>query len=376
MGRQAPNVHVRVWKNRSPMGIRRTVRRETRFVRRALHHPRLVLLRARRLTSARTLYVERNHDIENAMMLVSSGRSGSTWLSEVLVDAFSSRLIFEPFRRDRVPLSADLPWGSYAQPGTDRPELERVVGRILSGRIRHPLVDSLNQQRFPRRRLVKEIRANNLLPWMHTRFPRVPYVYLLRHPVAASWSATQLRWKPFLDEFIRQDKLITGPLAPYTGVIARHGDDPDLFHRHVLRWCLENVVPVQLLAPGSVHVVFYEDLLEEPDRELSRLARYFERFGPRWPFDPSTPRAMNRPSRANYRRTPALTGDQRLASWVEVVPAPSVSRAVALLAEFGLDRLYGSSVRPQLAADEVLRGSPVGQSERSDGGGRTSSKAR
>jgi len=237
-------------------------------------------------------------------------------------------------------------------------------------------VDSLNLERFPRRRLVKEIRITNLVPWMHARFPEVPFVYLLRHPVAASWSATQLRWKPFLGEFLRQDKLMEGPLAPFAGVIARHGADADLFHLHVLRWCLENVVPVELLPPDSVHVVFYEDLLEEPARELSRLAGYFGRFGHRWPFDPMAPRDMERPSRANYRRTPAMPGEQRLESWVDVVPAPSVARAVALLSEFGLDRLYGASVRPNAAATEVLQGGTSGQSELSDGGGRASSKVR
>ena len=34
---------------------------------------------------------------------------------------------------------------------------------------------------------------------------------------------------------------------------------------------MENFVPVHMLAPGSVHVVFYEELVENPGREVERL---------------------------------------------------------------------------------------------------------
>jgi hypothetical protein len=322
------------------------------------------------------LFVERNHDIDNTLLLMGSGRSGSTWLSEVLVEAFSCRLIFEPLRRDRVRLSRGVAWGSYADPGDDDPELRRVMGRILTGRIRNPLVDSLNTHRFPRRRLVKEIRATNLLPWIHAQFPEVPVIYLLRHPVAASWSATQLEWKPFFGEFLGQDRLMEGPLAPFADVITRHRADADLFHRHVLRWCMENSVPIGQLAPGSVHVVFYEDLVEDPYGELRRLAEYLRRFGRgRWNFDPTTRLTVDRPSRANYRQTPVMSASQRLESWVGVVPPPSVERAVALLREFGLDRIYGTSLRPCVAADGVLQGGtglPQAEAPASPAGGESS----
>ena len=141
-------------------------------------------------------------------------------------------------------------WGSYADADSDDAEFHRVLERVLTGRIRNPIVDAFNAYRLPNRRLVKEIRATNLLPWIHTHFPEVPVIYLLRHPIAASWSATELGWKPYISEFLRQPRLMDGPLAPYRDVVARHGDDPDLFHRHVLRWCLENSVPIGELEPG------------------------------------------------------------------------------------------------------------------------------
>jgi hypothetical protein len=336
--------------------VRRALAREITVVRRTLRPARAAVRRLQALSTPGTGFVELNHDTAKTFLLVSSGRSGSTWLSEVLVEAFDCRMIFEPMRRDKVPLSATVPWGRYAEPGLADPELERVMGLILGGRVRSQWTDKFNVYRFPRRRLVKEVRATNLLPWLRDRFPEIPIIYLLRHPIAMAWSAAELKLQPYFGEFLGQPLLMDGPLAPWRDVIARHSADADLFHRHVLRWCMENSVPIRQLAPGSVHVVFYENLVEDPHAELQRLARYLGRFKEgAWDFDPARP-TVDRPSAANYRKTPMMEADERLRSWVDTVPAASVERAVALVQEFGLDRVYAASVRPCVPADALLEG--------------------
>jgi hypothetical protein len=310
--------------------------------------------RWRRLTTPDAGFVELNHDTAKTLLLASSGRSGSTWLAEVIVESFSCRMIFEPLRRDKVPVAAGVPWGRYAEPGRDDAELERVMRLILSGRVRSPWSDKFNAYRFPRRRLVKEVRATNLLPWLRPQFPEVPIIYLLRHPVAVAWSAAELGLGTFFSEFLGQSALMEGPLAPWRDVIALHAEDSDPFHRHVLRWCMENTVPIRHLPPGSVHVVFYEDLVEDPRGELQRLAAYLGRFRKgAWTFDPTRP-TVDRPSRANYRETPMMAAPDRLHSWMDSVPVASVERAVALVSEFGLDGVYGASVRPNVRAEALL----------------------
>jgi hypothetical protein len=340
--------------------IRRGLAREITVVRRVLRRPRATLRRWKGYTSpGKGGFVELNHDTAKTFLLVSSGRSGSTWLSEVLVEAFSCRMIFEPLRRDKVTLAAGVPWGRYAEPGVADPELERVVGLILAGRVRSQWTDKFNLYRFPRRRLVKEVRATNLLPWLRDRYPDIPIIYLLRHPVPMAWSAAELRLKPYFSEYLGQPLLMDGPLAPWRELIERHIADPDPFHCHVLRWCMENSVPIRQLAPGSVHVVFYEDLVEDPHGELERLARYLSRFKVgAWDFDPARP-TVDRPSRANYRKTPMMSADARLRSWVDTVPAASVERAIALVEEFGLGHVYGTSVRPGVSAEALLQGDVV-----------------
>ena len=288
---------------------------------------------------------------------MSSARSGSTWLSDILEESLGCRMVFEPLRRDKVPLAAGVPWGRYSDPDGPDAELDDVMRRILTGRVRSRWSDKFNRRRLPRRRLVKEVRATNLLPRIVERFPGMPIVFLLRHPIPTAWSAAELHWKPYLGEFLGQAPLVDGPLAPFRGIIAEHASSEDLFEKHVLRWCLENYIPVNFLAPGSVHVVFYENIVEDPDGEIERLSRYLDRFsGGGWVLAPERPSAVDLPSRANYRGTPVLAAEERLRSWCDEVPEPSIRLALEMVAAFGLDRIYGSDVRPLVGPDAVLIG--------------------
>ncbi|HVC69135.1 MAG TPA: sulfotransferase [Acidimicrobiales bacterium] len=307
--------------------------------------------------SSRGGFVEWNRDYRRTLLLVSSARSGSTWLSDILEESLRCRMIFEPLRRDKVPLAQNVPWGMYSDPSQPDPELDAVLRRMLSGRVRNRWSDKFNRYRLTRRRLVKEVRATNLLPRIVENFPDMPIVYLLRHPIPTAWSAAKLHWLPYLKEFFRQPQLMEGPMAPMQGAIDDTMADKDLFQRHVLRWCLENYIPVNHLATGSVHVVFYEDIVQDPDKELDRLRAYLGRFpGHLWTMPPQRPAAVDLPSRANYRETPLLPVEQRLGSWRDEVPEDRIRFALDLVTRFGLDRIYDLDVRPRVGVDDVLLG--------------------
>ena len=328
-----------------------------RLLRKARGLRRRATRRWRIARSPRAGFLETNHDYHRTLLLVGSARSGSTWLSDVLEETLRCRMVFEPLRRDKVPLAAGVPWGRFSDPADSDPALDLVLHRILTGRVRSRWSDKFNRVRLPRRRLVKEIRATNLLPRILARYPGMPVVYLLRHPVPTAWSAADLHWKPYLGEFLSQTALMDGPLAPYRSVIETHAKSDDPFERHVLRWCLENYVPVHRLAPGSLHVVFYENILENPEVELARLGRYLEGFAEGgWVLPSQRPEAWDQPSRANYRGTPALDVETRLRAWQEEVTPTAVAVALEIVAAFGLDRLYGAGIRPLLEPDAVLLG--------------------
>lgn len=96
--------------------------------------------------------------------------SGSGW-----------RLIFEPFHSRKIDFLRDWNYRQYLRPGDRDQRFAEPATRILTGKLRHPLVDRFNGSFLARRRLVKEIRANVLLPWLHSAFPEISIVLLLRH---------------------------------------------------------------------------------------------------------------------------------------------------------------------------------------------------
>lgn len=341
--------------------LRRQVRREQDFVRRAARDPLTVARRIRWTASPRVAYLDLGHDPRRALLLAGSGRSGSTWLSEVLVEAYRCRVVFEPWRLDRLRPPGMPAWGCYVDPDADDPELRDAFERILAGRCRSRWTDQANRQRLARSRVVKEIRANTLLPWVVAQFPRTPVVYLLRHPVPSALSAAALGWDPQLEDFLDQGPLLEGPLAPFAELARRHAAGDDLFHRHVLRWCLENVVPVELLAPGSAHVVFYERAAEDPRAEFDRVCGFLARFADAgWSAAPRRSPDFGRQSLTNYRGSRVRHGPAGAAPWLDQVDPGALGRAVDLVAAFGLDRLYGAGPAPLVDPDRVLLGTPRG----------------
>jgi Sulfotransferase family len=327
----------------------------------------------RRARSPRVAFWDRHRDVRRCVVVVSSGRSGSTWLSEVLVAALGCRFIFEPLRRDRVAAARQVRWGQFIEPDDPASELSALMTRILSGRLRSRWSDRFNRKRLPSHRHMKEIRATNLLPWLCRHYPDVPIVYLLRHPVPTAWSATRLGWDPLLGEFLKQPDLMDGPLASLRGLVDEVAAGDDLFLRHVLRWCLENKVPTEWLVPGSVHVVFFEDLATDPEAEFGRLTGFLGRYpAGRWRPDEVPTSVFATTSRSNWRGLSAGPGAAELTRWMDDVPGTSVERALELVGAFGLDRLYGSGPRPRVGPDEALLGPGPTDHDRSGGRSMTS----
>ncbi len=305
-----------------------------------------------------TLYLDRYPDPSRTVFVLSSARSGSTILAEILVRARPLRLIFEPLRRDRVPLSRAVRWGQYVNPAIGDETVESVLDRVVIGDVRSLWSDRFNASYLPVGRIVKEIRATNLLPLLVARYPETPIVYLLRHPLAAAVSASDLHWNNFLDEFLSQDALMSGPLAPYRDIVERTAaTDRGSVTSMVLRWCLENSVPLRSLQSGTVHVVFYEDLVRYPERELERLFAYLKAQAPHlWSTWSPNSEALSSPSATSYRdgRSLNLTAEQRAADWWTKTDPQTLEQSLQLLRVFALDHVYGPSTRPLLSADSVL----------------------
>jgi hypothetical protein len=295
------------------------------------------------------LYFDRGGGPTDAIYLAGSARSGTSWISEVVNHDQAYRMIHEPLRRDRLRVTRIYRPRQYLRPDDRRPEYLEPMRAILSGRVRSLWTDKYNRAVLPRRRLIREVRGNLLVPWIKANWPETPLVLILRHPCAVT--ASQVKWEGAwpakLDRFLAESELMTDHLEPHRDLIE---STTDPFDQHVLVWGLENLVPLRGLAPGQAHVVFYEDLCLRPEPTLERLFTFLGR-----PVTGEALARLSRPSNSTRKDSAIVSGQSLVEGWRRSVSPDQLERAVGILRRLGLDRLYGGESTPRLAdPTEVL----------------------
>lgn len=306
------------------------------------------------------LHVDLDGDHGNSIFLAGSGRSGTTWLSEILNHKNEYRYVFEPFYPDKVRLCKNFHRKQYLRPDDRREEFLGPARKIVSGDLRNVWTDRFNRKLVARRRLIKDIRANLLLGWLRANFPEMPLVLLLRHPCAVTVSRLDLGWRDILDETMDQRELVEDHLSPFEEEI-RSARTP--FERSIFLWCIENYVPLkqlQQLGRGEFHLVFYENLCTEPESEVRRLYTFLGKKP-----DESVYLNLGRPSPLSRRESAVALGGRPVDSWVRSVDDAQVERAAEILSLFGLDRIYGGDPKDPMPRPEWSRGLAE---DRRDGG--------
>ena len=289
-----------------------------------------------------TLHVDLvNRDHRSAVFLAGSGRSGTTWVSEMINYRNGYRFVFEPFYPDKVRACKNFRRKQYLRPDDRREEYLGPARKILTGGIRNFWTDRFNKRFVTRRRLIKDIRANLLLGWMHANFPGMPMILLLRHPCAVAASRLALGWKDNLSEMMEQEELVEDFLLPMKADIRAARDG---FERHVLSWCIENYVPLRQFEPGEIQLSFYENFLAHPEGEVRRLFTFLGED-----FDARVYRTLRRPSYLSRRDE-----DPSVDAWRRSVSSSQLERTVELLALFGLDRVYGEGAMPDPSGAHAL----------------------
>ena len=305
----------------------------------------------RRLTRrlGRSLYLDLGSGAAATLLVAGSGRSGTTWLAEVVNQDNAYRYLFEPAHPEHGPQAREPAPRPYARPGSRDPALLALGRALAEGKVRDRWTDQYNRKLVARRRLVKDIWVNLLLGWLAEVYPGLRIVLVIRHPcaVADSQFATRWGWRVDPGQFAEQHELVEDHLEPYRGLLTRR---PDPFDDYVVTWCVENLVPLRQLAPGRAHVAFYEHLTSEPERELPRLFRYAGR-----PWGGEVLAEVGRPSSVSRMDGTVTSGRSPIESWQARVSDGRLDRAGELLATFGLDRLYDARVpMPRIRGEEVL----------------------
>ncbi|NQU44780.1 sulfotransferase domain-containing protein [bacterium] len=282
----------------------------------------------------------------DTVLLAGSGRSGTTWVGDLVNYRNNFRVLFEPFHPVQSRAAAGFSYREYLRPA-EASVKAATIRKVLEGRVRDPKwIDRHNHRILAHRRLVKGVRANLMLKWIRIHCPHVRIIYLLRHPCAVAISRMQMGWEANLRLFLDQPHLMADHLEPFRALLE---ETRDPFERQILAWCAENYVPLRQFEPGEAHVAFYERLCVDPEHQLPGLLDFAGET-----FNARVLQAVRRPSHVSQANSAIRSGDDLVNRWRRDVSRDQLDRAMRILGEFGLDRLYGESGMPLIAEDRAL----------------------
>ncbi|NIR49309.1 sulfotransferase domain-containing protein [candidate division KSB1 bacterium] len=290
------------------------------------------------------LYFHSNGDCRNTVFVAGTGRSGTTWISNILNHKNGYRYIFEPFYPQNVPMCRNFKYRQYLRPMDHRSDYLYPAECVVTGKFRNAWTDRYNVSFFSSKRLIKDIRANLLLKWLKNHFPEIKIVLVLRHPCAVACSKLKLGWGSHLELLLSQYQLMNDYLEPFRSEIVTAETS---FEKHIFLWCIENYVPLQQFKRAEIHLVFYEHFCHNPEREIQRLFRFLG-----MPFKEEVLAHLHFPSVVSHKDSAIISGESLIDSWRKDITMEQVRRAEEILYLFGLDTIYTKVSMPNVDSQE------------------------
>jgi len=258
---------------------------------------------------------------ENKFIIAGSGRSGTTWVLDVLATAGKYKTIFEPLHPG-VSKVAEKYAGKYIRPDTQKLDIIEFMDVVLSGEIKSTWTDyrvvadrlkptlgvfhslrllfelfhrykSLwnNYCKFKQKKhkgiAVKFIRANLMLGWLCGLY-NIKTLFIIRHPGAVIESKIRLDaaalsaglqhgtsdWDPrkVLNGYLNDENFCEDFLNRYIDKLDfKTMTDLEV---HTVNWCLENAPVIEVAEKYNICITCYEDLVENSELQWKKIINY------------------------------------------------------------------------------------------------------
>jgi hypothetical protein len=296
------------------------------------------------LTFCSKFYRNKNRDVGNSILIAGTGRSGTTWLANIIASQKPCRIMFEPFHSEMVMGFRPFHYFQYMRPAQDNNELYEYCHNLFTGNIKDKWIDRHIDHLNPQHRLIKDIRANLFLKWISDNFPQVPILFIMRHPCAVILSRMKLDWATDTDiaPLLEQTSLVDDFLSDKMEVIHRSQTDEE---KHAVLWCISHLVPIQQFIGSSLNAIFYENLCLHPEIEIPKIFRAINHD-----YDDSVFEVIKQPSTTTVRSSAILTGENRVGRWKKDLSSKQIDNVLSVVEKFGLDHIYGDSTVPLVKA--------------------------
>jgi hypothetical protein len=251
-----------------------------------------------------------------------------------------TRMIFEPFNARRgIPSLSEFRYMCIAPESATAPVLTDIR-ELLSNSSWNPWIEQFNPvgQVTYRRRLVKEVRINLLLPLLLAQLKECRFLLLMRHPAAVVQSQVSGGW--FLSpERLFEQQTLKGLSWMKELRNLNVADDP--FERNLVFWAIENRVALDAAQAEEIPILLYEELCMEPAAQISRLESYLGESLPTSAMDD-----MAEASWSSSKDVSSYSLEQKISAWQTRISASQMAAMLQILEASGLDRVYGRDPLP------------------------------
>ena len=288
----------------------------------------------------------RTYDIRNTLIVASTGRGGSTWLTEILATLPGYTVLWEPLHLGNNPgcKQHGFDWQNYVPQGAKSPRKKAYLQKLLTGsNLSTRVLTSLEFRPFrllhPRGGyLVKFVNANMMLPWLMEEFP-VSGVLMIRHPCGVV--ASQLNHGAW-DHVTKENMTIPAGLFERHPHLSEVFDDIDS-HEEVLafEWALQTYIPLNVPGPPPWFLTTYEDLVVNGPSTIEEIFEYLGRGVPEAAFD-----QLSTPSATASSHLKESKGPEQLRTWRERLSTEQIDRILRVVHNVGI-KCYDNSLLPK-----------------------------
>lgn len=286
------------------------------------------------------------HDYRESVFISGSGRSGTTWLQEIINYRNEYRMMFEPFYPEKVEVVREWHPFQYLNQSNDEAKFILPATDILSGNVRNRWIDKYNKRLFSQKRLIKDIRANLFLFWIKDKFPEIPMIHILRHPCAVANSKLQGKWDSNLVHYLSQMNLLEDFLHPVEKEIRTAHSE---FEKHIFSWCIENAIPLNQFKKGEILITFYENLCTMPEDEIKDIFAFLGK-----PYSSRVLSRVSIPSLETTKRSAIISGSDLVSAWRKNITQDQIRTALEIMSLFGMDHIYNDTNLPLIQRPEIF----------------------
>jgi hypothetical protein len=274
-------------------------------------------------------------DYRNTILLSSLGRSGSTLVSNIVNYKNDYRIIFEPFKQEKVKLAAEFIYPTYLDLNDTNENISVSMHKILTGRVRSWWTDKPNEKIITTKRLIKDIYTNLMLGWIKKYYPEIPIILLIRNPFATIESWRRSGWGDLnpKERTMKQRSLLE-PLLP-ENVFYNYEKATSPLINHFYNWAINYYIPLRFFSENEIFVTYYENYLVHPEIEVKKLFSYLNK-----PFNEKAIDKLKEFSFTTRKDSPLRKGENILLSWRKKYSEEEMNACMDVLSQFGLDTLY------------------------------------